>query len=203
VSRRRDITTEAVQRRLEVTFRVLIACTDLGADEWSAAETGDAVLFEGTSFPDPFEPWLVHLTCGTHQAEARLSIDGTLSIASEFEIHGTPHRSCGQPGKDPMSTSAESRASRAEALLASAPVEIVAEIGRITLPAAEVLALGPGSVLPLGWIRPESVDLRVGDRSWARGELVDLDGQLAVRLTSVASAPTPANTPPGDTQPIR
>jgi type III secretion system YscQ/HrcQ family protein len=203
-----DIATEAVQRGLELTFQVLLARTELTVGDWSAAEVGDAVLFEGTTFPDRSQPLVVQLSCGSHHAEACLFRDGSLSIASPFENHlstaiAQTRPLVPTPGRDHMPTSPEHRASPAEALLAAAPIEVVAEIGRLTLPAAEVLTLGPGSVLPLGWVRPESVDLRVGDRTWARGELVDLDGQLGVRLTSVAVAPPPEPHPPGDTQPIR
>jgi flagellar motor switch protein FliM len=70
-------------------------------------------------------------------------------------------------------------------LLAAAPIEIVAEVGRIVLRGDEVLGLGEGSVLSLG--RPGTiVDLVVGGRTWARGELVNVDGELGVRITELA-----------------
>lgn len=206
--RQPDIATQAVQRALKVTFEVVVARTDLTVEDWAAAEVGDAVLFEGTPSLDLRQPQLVQLSCGDHHAEARLSPDGTMSLASPFGKHDSADASRTQPAtpaprRGYMPTSADDRASPSQTLLAAAPIEVVAELGRITLPAAEVLTLGPGSVLPLGWLRPESVDLRVDGRSWARGELVDLDGQLAVRLTSLTVDPPPATRPEGDTQPIR
>jgi type III secretion system YscQ/HrcQ family protein len=191
-----------------VTFQVVIARTELTVSDWAAAEAGDAVLFEGTAFPDPAQPLPVQLTCGSHHAEAFLFADGSVSIAAAFQNHASAAVSPFRPvvptsGREYMPTSAEDPASPTEALLAAAPIEVVAELGRLTLPAAEVLTLGPGSVLPLGWLRPESVDLRIGDRTWARGELVDLDGQLAVRLTSVPVPSALETHPAGDTQPIR
>lgn len=86
-----------------------------------------------------------------------------------------------------MPTPTESRSFRAEAVLATAPVEIIAEIGRLSVPAEEVLALAPGSVLAIGPLHPQSVDLRIGSRLWARGELVDVEGQLGVRLTTITA----------------
>jgi len=71
-------------------------------------------------------------------------------------------------------------------LLAAAPIEIVAELGRVTLPADEVIALRAGAVLALPSRAEARVELRIGERLWGQGELVDLDGQLAVRLTRVA-----------------
>lgn len=202
-----DIAAEAIQRRLDVPFRVVLARTELTVGDWSAAEVGDAVLFDGTTAADPSQPLAVELSCGSHHAEARVSTDGKLSIVSPFTertVALAPQMPSlvTAPGRDPMPTSSVDRSSPTEALLAAAPIEIVAELGRLALPAAEVLTLGPGSVLPLGWVRPESVELRVGDRTWARGELVDLDGQLGVRLTSIAVPPFETH-PSGDTQPIR
>jgi type III secretion protein Q len=71
----------------------------------------------------------------------------------------------------------------ATALLAAAPIEVTAELGRLVLRGDEVLALGPGSVLTLGRQRRADVLLRVGDEVWAEGELVDVEGTLGVRVT--------------------
>lgn len=72
----------------------------------------------------------------------------------------------------------------ATAVLAAAPVEVVAELGRVTLRGDEVAGLAPGSVLVFG--RAGAIALRVGDEIWAEGELVDVDGALGVRVTSVS-----------------
>jgi flagellar motor switch protein FliN/FliY len=70
-------------------------------------------------------------------------------------------------------------------LLASAPVEIVAEIGRLPMRGDEVMGLVNGTVIALGERRRDMVTLRVGGRPWARGELVNVDDQLAVRITEI------------------
>jgi flagellar motor switch/type III secretory pathway protein FliN len=76
-------------------------------------------------------------------------------------------------------------------MLAAAPIEVVAEIGRIVMRADEVAALRAGSILELGPLNPQTVELRVGGRGWARGELVDVDGKLGVRLTAISPGPNP------------
>jgi len=57
-------------------------------------------------------------------------------------------------------------------------------------PRTELLKLGPEAVLPLDKKVEDPVELYVGDRLIARGELEELDGDqkgmLAVRLTEVA-----------------
>ena len=72
-------------------------------------------------------------------------------------------------------------------VLASAPIEIVAELGRAVLRADEVMTLGPGSVITFGPLAPALVELRVGDQRWATGELVNVEGQLGVRLLAVTT----------------
>jgi flagellar motor switch/type III secretory pathway protein FliN len=74
-------------------------------------------------------------------------------------------------------------------VLASAPIEVVAEIGRVEIRADELLGLRPGAVLTIGALGPSSVDLTAGGRLWARGELVNVDGQLGVRLNELVSEP--------------
>lgn len=51
----------------------------------------------------------------------------------------------------------------------------------------EVLELGPGTVLELDRHVNEPVDLVVGDRIVARGEVVVVSGNFALRVTEVAT----------------
>ena len=96
---------------------------------------------------------------------------------STFDMSDEHDPRAGRPG--------ESFGPEAAAVLASAPVEIVAEIGRVPLRGDEVLGLTNGSVLPLGPRRRDLVTLRVGGRIWARGELVHIEEELGVRITEV------------------
>jgi flagellar motor switch protein FliM len=75
-------------------------------------------------------------------------------------------------------------------MLASAPLEVVAEVGELILRADELIALQKGSVISLRRPRSTLVELKIADRVWARGELVDVDGELGVRVTEL-TAPEP------------
>lgn len=70
------------------------------------------------------------------------------------------------------------------------PVEVTVSVGRARPKVSELLRLGPNAVLPLDKRVEDPVELYVGDRLIARGELTELEGakegQLAVRLTEVA-----------------
>ncbi len=89
---------------------------------------------------------------------------------------------------DPPETGAEPTtqpSSPSEHLLRELPVQITCEIGRVTLTAREILELRPGAVVPVGRPLAGPVDLTAGGRVIARGELVDVEGELGVRVTEV------------------
>jgi type III secretion protein Q len=68
---------------------------------------------------------------------------------------------------------------------AAIPVLLEVELARVALPLAELARLEPGAVLPLAIDRRGLVTLRLGDREVARGELVDVDGAVGVRILSM------------------
>ncbi|MBE2278042.1 MAG: FliM/FliN family flagellar motor switch protein [Rhodobacteraceae bacterium] len=74
---------------------------------------------------------------------------------------------------------------------AQVPIEIIISVGRARPPVKDLLRLGRDAVLALDRRVDDPVELYVGDRLIARGELTELDGenagQLAVRLTEVAN----------------
>jgi flagellar motor switch protein FliN/FliY len=71
----------------------------------------------------------------------------------------------------------------------SLPVEIAICVGTARPLLGELLAMGPDAVIVLDRRIDDPVDIRVGDRVIARGELQELDdgsGRLGVRLTEIA-----------------
>ena len=63
------------------------------------------------------------------------------------------------------------------------PVIVRVEIGEATMAARDWATLAPGDVIALGRRVGERVSVRVGGVVVARGELVDIEGQIGVRLT--------------------
>lgn len=59
------------------------------------------------------------------------------------------------------------------------------ELGRARMSVEDLLRLGAGSVVELDRLVGEPVDLYVNDRLAARGELIVVEDQLAVRVTEV------------------
>lgn len=70
--------------------------------------------------------------------------------------------------------------------IGTAPVTLTLELARFTLPLSELAALAPGEVVRVGRKIGEHVELRAGDRTIASGELVDVDGEIGVRVLEVA-----------------
>ena len=68
---------------------------------------------------------------------------------------------------------------------AELPVTVVVELGRINLPLRRLADLRPGDVVELGRHAREPVELTSGGRLVARGELVQVDAGLGVRITSL------------------
>ncbi len=68
------------------------------------------------------------------------------------------------------------------------PVSI--ELGRTSMTVQEILRLGRGSVIQLDRLAGEPIDIYVGDRRFAEGEVVVLGEHFGVRITRIlASSP--------------
>lgn len=70
-------------------------------------------------------------------------------------------------------------------LLADVRVEVTVELGRATLPLRTLLSMTPGSVLELDRTADAPVDVLVNGRLVARGEVVVVEGEIGVRISSL------------------
>lgn len=68
------------------------------------------------------------------------------------------------------------------------PVAI--ELGRTSMSVQEILSLGRGSVVQLDRLAGEPIDVFVGDRRFAEGEVVIVGEQFGVRITRILQSPT-------------
>ncbi len=66
-----------------------------------------------------------------------------------------------------------------------APVTLTIELGRINLPMGRLADLKPGDVLEAGRHSREPVEITSNGRLVARGDLILIDTELGVRVTSV------------------
>lgn len=63
------------------------------------------------------------------------------------------------------------------------------ELGRTSMTVQEILRLGRGSVIQLDRLAGEPIDIYVGDRRFAEGEVVVLGEHFGVRITRVLANP--------------
>ena len=127
-----------------------------------ALRTGAALLVDGA-------PWSV-------SAAGRLLFRAALTRPagpSPWSLHVAPTGATVRPPKE-----------FAVALdPSSLPCALTLDLGTIVLPAGVVADLAPGARIPLDLAAPPRVWLRAGETVVAEGELVDLDGTHAVRIT--------------------
>jgi flagellar motor switch protein FliN/FliY len=71
---------------------------------------------------------------------------------------------------------------------AEATIEATFELGLALLPAAEVLALDRGSVVPLDCAADDPVNIYAGDRLFARAQPIVMDGRLCFRVSEILDA---------------
>lgn len=170
-----------------VGLRVCVGRARLSAGEVAALAPGDVLL--------PDELLAERSAEGARWSEARLCArGGALVVALEREgeawsvraVHGARGAETATSVEDAMSVS-DAEAVRTDELseVAEVPVELAIELGRLSLRVRELAALVPGRVISARIPVGREVELRAGDRVIARGELVDIDGELGVRITDV------------------
>lgn len=69
--------------------------------------------------------------------------------------------------------------------LSDVPVELAVEIGRTRMTVGATLELRPGSIVVLDRVAGDPVDLLVNGTPIARGEVVVIDEEFALRVTEV------------------
>ena len=73
--------------------------------------------------------------------------------------------------------------------LADVDVQVRVELGSSTLNVKDVLKLGSGSVVPLDSLVGDPVNVFVNDRLVARGEVLVVHDNFAIRITEVVPTP--------------
>jgi type III secretion system YscQ/HrcQ family protein len=166
----------------------------------AAVEPGDAIVFDGEpALPVALNGREVRIRVGQLAGRGELREDGTVLLLEALRAvvraacpgHSDADQMLEEARLDtrneaerPTEREASTQTVDVATLLADVPVEIVAELGRVCLRGDEIAALAPGAVLRLGRVGSAPVALRVGERLWAEGELVSVDGELGVRVTA-------------------
>lgn len=78
-------------------------------------------------------------------------------------------------------------------LIKDVKLKMKIELGRAKLPIGEVLGLQPGSVVELDKLTGDPLDILVNDVLVARGEVLVINENFAIRITEVVTPETRAN----------
>ncbi|MCC6154900.1 MAG: flagellar motor switch protein FliN [Candidatus Hydrogenedentes bacterium] len=62
-----------------------------------------------------------------------------------------------------------------------------ARLGRVEMQISDILTLGPGSIIEVGHLVDEPVELLVNDKLIARGDVVVVDEKFGLRITEIVS----------------
>ena len=113
--------------------------------------------------------------------------------SNALEVVGALHIEAIQPelGRTvaPATTMTESTETILEAV-GDVAIDLAVEIAELRLPLEELATLREGSVLHTGKAIDDRVSLRAGERTIAEGELIDIEGQIGIRILRLASSPS-------------
>jgi len=169
---------------LELTVVAEAARGRIAARELRGLRIGDVVM--------PDEVWVSHGGQRPVHGQVRLRIEGAARTAWHCSIGDgvlevlRVERSHEPPaGKGKRMEGDEGTGERIAETAGDAPVELVVELARFRMSLEELLALRAGEVITTGRSIGERVTLRAGDRAIATGELVDVEGEVGVRLLRI------------------
>jgi len=117
-----------------------------------------------------------------------LRVDFTLTVGSDLarEIATLSAGSAGAVASD-LTTELESQTGSL-ALILDVTLPVTVELGRARMQIQDILKLVPGSVVELDKSAGDPVEILINDRTIARGEVVVIDENFGVRLTSIVTA---------------
>jgi type III secretion system YscQ/HrcQ family protein len=116
------------------------------------------------------------IVAGHLAAKARLADDG-FRLTSDLSRHDKPNS-----GKE---ATMSFKSGTDDSDTATLPVTMRIELAETTMTLAEVRAMAAGSLLPFAQDLPTTVSLTANGKPFARGDLVRIEGKIAVRLTEL------------------
>lgn len=140
----------------------------------SGAMDGEGVFIYTQNLEDMCPPALVSQASG----EAQLSEQEMSDILSGFEVaQRGPEETSRQPAPAPPNLD----------MILDINLVVTARLGRVELPIQEILSLGPGSIIEVGHLVDEPVELLVNNKLIARGDVVVVDEKFGLRITEIVS----------------
>ena len=167
---------------IEVDVIAEIGRTKLSATDYATLQVGDAItvderFFEGKSVDrarirrDNSDGWTM---------QCAISDEGLVALSID---HGT---GMGVETTEGRVMDDQTKGTPLVSNMSEAQIELSIEVARFRMSLAELSATSVGQVLLSGAKIGEKVVLRAGERAVANGELINVEGELAIRLTELA-----------------
>lgn len=160
----------------ELTLKIplVVATVALDRQELLGLEVGGALLVsEGASIDvDAVGHGVLVAPHGERGIRVELRPDGRVVVGDTTEARLTVERD--KPSQNEGETLTD--------VLLETPVVVRVELGAVSMSAREWARLGPGDVIETAQRIAEPVVLRIAGREVGRGELVNVDGQVGVRI---------------------
>ncbi len=179
---------------LRISLPWVCALAPLAAADAAALRPGDVWVpgggwvrgAPGEESPERWPGWLA-APRAEYGWPVRARADGAVQLGHRAEV---------LPGLEveAVESAMEEKEPELGQVLGQAPVVVRLEVGALEMTAAEWAALRPGDLVDTGRRVSEGVLLRVGGQVIARGELVEIEGDMGVRITKVAAT---SSAPPG------
>jgi type III secretion system YscQ/HrcQ family protein len=169
-------------RTLPVTLCALAAQFSLPRSAIVALGVGDIVIPERCSLTNTADGW--HGEASLHLLGVHRSVFGCSARAAELVIidRGPSQGASTVTDAKRIETEALHIGADPLALAGDAPIELCLELARFRLTLAELSALRPGEVLSTGRTIGDRVTLSANGQAIAHGELVDIDGEVGLRV---------------------
>lgn len=164
-----DLDHERPVPRLPLTLVLDAGEGTLAMQDVESLRVGDVVLMD-----EVFTPEVRVRTLGGHRTT--WWCDGAMQVLRVDRTNEPAHT------RGVAMTDVEDAEAERLAAVGDTPVTLSVEIARLTLPYEELAKLRPGEVLRTGHAVGDRVTLRAGDVVIATGELVDVEGEVGVRL---------------------
>ena len=174
---------------LRVSLRASAGYARLPASTLRELGRGDVIVLDESDLTRDGDRWRGQVRAGLsgsrHHLHCAIEEQAlcVLGYAHQEELNVTQGTIIDKAGE----TAAEGAA--ASDLAADAPIELQVEVARFSVSLGELQRLQAGDVLTTGRKIGERVHLQVGGQSFAEGELVDVEGEVGVRLLRFAGEP--------------
>jgi type III secretion system YscQ/HrcQ family protein len=169
-----------------LSLRAIAARTSLSRAQLRELSTGDVLVPERCALQRASDGWTGHVELHAPDLAIRFhaAIRGRELVIERREPRQEPEMTEAKR----IATAALSPTSSCPPLGDDTPIELCLELARFTLPLGELAALRPGDVLDTGRSAGSHVTLTAAGRVVALGELVEVDGDVGLRVLELRRA---------------